>query len=100
MGAHSNNKIISILSCNCSNIVFVSSRLEPVSKSSHPVPPRGPTDLPPISVGKQLQIVPRGSQLYPAQQTDVFYPDPRGAAPPFEPPPYQAGKFHLNEILV
>uniref|UniRef100_A0A8C7E635 RING-type E3 ubiquitin transferase n=1 Tax=Naja naja TaxID=35670 RepID=A0A8C7E635_NAJNA len=68
--------------------------LEPVSKSSHPVPPRGPTDLPPISVGKQLQIVPRGSQLYPAQQTDVFYQDPRGTAPPFEPPPYQTGVYY------
>ncbi|XP_006734957.1 roquin-1 [Leptonychotes weddellii] len=55
----------------------------------HPVPPRGPTDLPPMPVTKPLQMVPRGSQLYPAQQADVYYQDPRGAAPPFEPAPYQ-----------
>ncbi|XP_044295034.1 roquin-1 isoform X10 [Varanus komodoensis] len=71
--------------------------LEPVPKSplsalpvnTHPVAPRGPADLPPISVGKQLQMVPQGSQLYPAQQTDVFYQDAGGAAPLFEAPPYQ-----------
>ncbi|XP_008576498.1 PREDICTED: roquin-1 [Galeopterus variegatus] len=55
----------------------------------HPVPPRGPTDLPPMPVTKPLQMVPRSSQLYPAQQADVYYQDPRGAAPPFEPAPYQ-----------
>uniref|UniRef100_A0A8D0HGW7 RING-type E3 ubiquitin transferase n=1 Tax=Sphenodon punctatus TaxID=8508 RepID=A0A8D0HGW7_SPHPU len=60
----------------------------------HPVPPRGPADLPPMSVTKQLQMVPRGSHLYPAQQADMFYPDPRGAAPPFEPPPYQQGVYY------
>uniref|UniRef100_A0A8D0C3Z2 RING-type E3 ubiquitin transferase n=1 Tax=Salvator merianae TaxID=96440 RepID=A0A8D0C3Z2_SALMN len=62
--------------------------------NSHQVTPRGPADLPPIPVGKQLQMVPRGSQLYSAQQPDVFYPDPRGAAPQFEPPPYQPGVYY------
>ncbi|XP_065411752.1 roquin-1 isoform X10 [Chrysemys picta bellii] len=74
--------------------------LESVPKSSisalpvnpHPVPPRGPTDLSPMS--KQLQMVPRGSQLYPAQQGDVFYQDPRGSAPPFEPSPYPQGVYY------
>ncbi|XP_006887825.1 PREDICTED: roquin-1 [Elephantulus edwardii] len=60
----------------------------------HPVPPRGPTDLPPMPVTKPLQMVPRGSQLYPAQQADVYYQDPRGAAPPFEPTPYQQGMYY------
>ncbi|XP_024614516.1 roquin-1 isoform X2 [Neophocaena asiaeorientalis asiaeorientalis] len=60
----------------------------------HPVPPRGPTDLPPMPVTKSLQMVPRGSQLYPAQQADVYYQDPRGAAPPFEPAPYQQGMYY------
>ncbi|XP_065411755.1 roquin-1 isoform X14 [Chrysemys picta bellii] len=75
-------------------------KLESVPKSSisalpvnpHPVPPRGPTDLSPMS--KQLQMVPRGSQLYPAQQGDVFYQDPRGSAPPFEPSPYPQGVYY------
>lgn len=57
----------------------------------HPVPPRGPTELPPMPVTKPLQMVARGSQLYPAQQADVYYQDPRGAAPPFESAPYQQG---------
>ncbi|XP_053102318.1 roquin-1 isoform X6 [Hemicordylus capensis] len=70
------------------------SSLSALPVNSHPVAPRGPADMPPISVGKQLQMVPRGSQLYPAQQADVFYPDPRGAAPPFEPPPYQPGVYY------
>ncbi|XP_029473575.1 roquin-1 isoform X2 [Rhinatrema bivittatum] len=68
--------------------------LESVPKNSistlpmnpHPVPPRVPTDLPPISVNKPLQMVPRGSQLYPPQQADVFYQDPRGAEPTTYPP--------------
>lgn len=91
--------------------VFLLFRLESVPKSSisalpvnpHPVPARAPTDLPSVSVTKQLQMVPRGSQLYNTQQADMFYQDPRGAAPPFEPAPYQQGKietklsiFHLH----
>ncbi|XP_038204891.1 roquin-1 [Arvicola amphibius] len=60
----------------------------------HPVPPRGPADLPPMSVTKPIQMVPRGSQLYPAQQADVYYQDPRGTAPAFEPPPYQQGMYY------
>lgn len=88
---------------------FHSFRLESVPKSSisalpvnpHPVPARAPADLPSVSVTKQLQMVPRGSQLYNAQQADMFYQDPRGAAPSFEPAPYQQGKidtklFHLH----
>uniref|UniRef100_A0A452IB33 RING-type E3 ubiquitin transferase n=1 Tax=Gopherus agassizii TaxID=38772 RepID=A0A452IB33_9SAUR len=74
--------------------------LESVPKSSisalpvnpHPVPPRGPTDL--LTTSKQLQIVPRGSQLYPAQQGNVFYQEPRGSAPPFEPSPYPQGVYY------
>ncbi|XP_056671545.1 roquin-1 isoform X3 [Monodelphis domestica] len=60
----------------------------------HPVPPRGPTDLPSMPVTKPLPMVPRGSQLYSAQQADVFYQDPRGAAPPFEPAPYPPGMYY------
>ncbi|XP_074924022.1 roquin-1 isoform X6 [Chelonoidis abingdonii] len=74
--------------------------LESVPKSSisalpvnpHPVPPRGPTDL--LTTSKQLQIVPRGSQLYPAQQGNVFYQEPRGSAAPFEPSPYPQGVYY------
>lgn len=85
---------------------FCSCRLESVPKSisalpvnPHPVSPRGPADLPPMPVTKPLQMVPRGSQLYPAQQADVYYQDPRGAAPPFEPAPYQQGNG-LSFILL
>ncbi|XP_050568210.1 roquin-1 isoform X7 [Cygnus atratus] len=60
----------------------------------HPVPARAPTDLPSVSVTKQLQMVPRGSQLYSTQQADMFYQDHRGAAPPFEPAPYQQGVYY------
>ncbi|XP_055964586.1 roquin-1 [Sorex fumeus] len=61
----------------------------------HPVPPRGPGDLPSLPVTKPPQMVSRGSPLYPAQQADVYYPDPRGtAAPPFEPAPYQPGMYY------
>ncbi|XP_074924023.1 roquin-1 isoform X7 [Chelonoidis abingdonii] len=75
-------------------------KLESVPKSSisalpvnpHPVPPRGPTDL--LTTSKQLQIVPRGSQLYPAQQGNVFYQEPRGSAAPFEPSPYPQGVYY------
>lgn len=79
-------------------------RLESVPKNSisalpvnpHPVPARAPTDLPSVSVTKQLQMVPRGSQLYSTQQADMFYQDHRGAAPPFEPAPYQQGEFETK----
>ncbi|XP_063096075.1 roquin-1 isoform X7 [Cavia porcellus] len=60
----------------------------------HSVPQRGPPELPPMPVTKPLQMVPRGSQLYPPQQADVYYQDPRGAAPPFEPAPYQQGMYY------
>ncbi|XP_032553090.1 roquin-1 isoform X10 [Chiroxiphia lanceolata] len=81
--------------------------LESVPKSSisalpvnpHPVPPRAPADLPSVSVTKQLQMVPRGSQLYNAQQADMFYQDPRGAAPPFEPAPYQQGMYYPTQSM-
>ncbi|XP_027550657.1 roquin-1 isoform X9 [Neopelma chrysocephalum] len=81
--------------------------LETVPKSSisalpvnpHPVPPRAPADLPSVSVTKQLQMVPRGSQLYNAQQADMFYQDPRGAAPPFEPAPYQQGVYYPTQSM-
>ncbi|XP_074454704.1 roquin-1 isoform X15 [Larus michahellis] len=81
--------------------------LESVPKSSisalpvnpHPVPARAPTDLPSVSVTKQLQMVPRGSQLYNTQQADMFYQDPRGAAPPFEPAPYQQGVYYPPQSM-
>ncbi|XP_064520182.1 roquin-1 isoform X10 [Pseudopipra pipra] len=81
--------------------------LESVPKSSisalpvnpHPVPSRAPADLPSVSVTKQLQMVPRGSQLYNAQQADMFYQDPRGAAPPFEPAPYQQGVYYPTQSM-
>uniref|UniRef100_A0A803WFJ8 RING-type E3 ubiquitin transferase n=1 Tax=Ficedula albicollis TaxID=59894 RepID=A0A803WFJ8_FICAL len=82
--------------------------LESVPKSSisalpvnpHPVPARVPADLPSVSVTKQLQMVPRGSQLYNAQQADMFYQDPRGAAPSFEPaPPYQQGVYYPTQSM-
>ncbi|XP_027748674.1 roquin-1 isoform X10 [Empidonax traillii] len=81
--------------------------LESVPKSSisalpvnpHPVPPRAPADLPSVSVTKQLQMVPRGSQLYSAQQADMFYQDPRGAAPAFEPAPYQQGVYYPTQSM-
>lgn len=84
-----------------SSAIFPLFRLESVPKSSisalpvnpHPVPARAPADLSSVSVTKQLQMVPRGSQLYSAQQADMFYQDPRGAAPSFEPAPYQQGKI-------
>lgn len=86
------------------NVIFLLFRLESVPKSSisalpvnpHPVPARAPTDLPSVSVTKQLQMVPRGSQLYNTQQADIFYQDHRGTAPPFEPAPYQQGKFEAK----
>ncbi|XP_015491173.1 roquin-1 isoform X9 [Parus major] len=81
--------------------------LESVPKSSisalpvnpHPVPARVPADLPSVSVTKQLQMVPRGSQLYSAQQADIFYQDPRGAAPSFEPAPYQQGVYYPTQSM-
>ncbi|KAM4896100.1 roquin-1 isoform 9-T10 [Sylvia borin] len=81
--------------------------LESVPKSSisalpvnpHPVPARAPADLPSVSVTKQLQMVPRGSQLYNAQQADMFYQDPRGAAPSFEPAPYQQGVYYPTQSM-
>uniref|UniRef100_A0A8C5JPN3 RING-type E3 ubiquitin transferase n=1 Tax=Junco hyemalis TaxID=40217 RepID=A0A8C5JPN3_JUNHY len=81
--------------------------LESVPKSSisalpvnpHPVPARVPADLPSVSVTKQLQMVPRGSQLYSAQQADMFYQDPRGAAPSFEPAPYQQGVYYPTQSM-
>uniref|UniRef100_A0A8C0VF83 Ring finger and CCCH-type domains 1 n=1 Tax=Cyanistes caeruleus TaxID=156563 RepID=A0A8C0VF83_CYACU len=81
--------------------------LESVPKSSisalpvnpHPVPARMPADLPSVSVTKQLQMVPRGSQLYSAQQADIFYQDPRGAAPSFEPAPYQQGVYYPTQSM-
>ncbi|XP_043347026.1 roquin-1 isoform X12 [Dermochelys coriacea] len=80
-------------------------KMESVPKSSisalpvnpHPVSQRGPTDLPPMSFSKQPQMVSRGSQLYPAQQADVFYQDPRGTTTPFEPSPYAQGAYYPTQ---
>lgn len=61
--------------------------------SSHPPPQRVSGDLPPLPVSKQIQMVPRGSQMYAPPQTDIFYPDPRGGGPSFEPVPYPPSKW-------
>ncbi|XP_058887889.1 roquin-1-like isoform X1 [Acipenser ruthenus] len=74
--------------------------LDSVSKGSmpampmnvHPMPhPRMPTEHP--SMSKQLQMVPRGSQMYTQQPSDMYYQDPRppASAAPYEHPPYPAG---------
>ncbi|XP_056388011.1 roquin-1 isoform X1 [Hyla sarda] len=63
--------------------------------SSHPPPQR---DLPPLSVSKQIQMVPRGSQIYAPPQTDIFYPDPRGGGPSFEPVPYPPNVYYQQPV--
>ncbi|XP_069497200.1 roquin-1 isoform X4 [Ambystoma mexicanum] len=65
--------------------------------NSHPVPSRTPSDMTPLSASKQLQMVPRGSQLYPPQQPDVFYQDPRATAPPFEPAAFPQNVYYTPQ---
>ncbi|XP_041133864.1 roquin-1-like isoform X3 [Polyodon spathula] len=71
-------------------------KLDSVSKGSVPsmpinAHPRVPTEHP--SMSKQLQMVPRGSQMYTQQPSDMYYQDPRppASAAPYEHPPYPAG---------
>ncbi|XP_072275819.1 roquin-1 isoform X3 [Pyxicephalus adspersus] len=61
--------------------------------SSHPPPPRVSGDLTPLPGSKQIQMVPRGSQIYPSQ-SDMFYPDPRGGGPPFDPVTYPPNVYY------
>ncbi|KAM4722006.1 roquin-1 [Rhinophrynus dorsalis] len=57
--------------------------------------PRVSSDLPPLPVSKQqIQMVPRGSQMYAPPQTDLFYADPRGGGPPFEAAPYPQSVYY------
>ncbi|KAM4641592.1 roquin-1 [Discoglossus pictus] len=65
-----------------------------ISANSHQAPPRVSSDLPPLPVSKQIQMVPRGSQIYAPPQTDLFYQDPRSGAPTFEPPQYQQNVYY------
>ncbi|XP_059499847.1 roquin-1-like [Stegostoma tigrinum] len=49
------------------------------------VPPRISAEMPPMPVSKPIQMVPRGSQMYPpTQQPDVYYQDPRSSATSYE----------------
>ncbi|MEE6496028.1 hypothetical protein FKM82_002208 [Ascaphus truei] len=61
--------------------------------NSHPAP-RVPSDLPQLPVSKQIQMVPRGSQMYAPSQADMFYHDPRGGAPQFEAAQYQQNVYY------
>ncbi|XP_075689178.1 roquin-1 isoform X4 [Rhinoderma darwinii] len=65
--------------------------------SSHPSQ-RVSSDLPPLPVSKQIQMVPRGSQIYAPPQTDIFYPDPRGGGPPFEPVAYPPNVYYQPPV--
>ncbi|XP_053549243.1 roquin-1 isoform X3 [Bombina bombina] len=78
------------------------SMLDPVPKTSisalpvpsHQAPQRVQNDLPPLQVSKQIQMVPRGSQIYAPPQTDMFFQDPRSGPPPqFETYP-QGGVYY------
>ncbi|XP_053549251.1 roquin-1 isoform X11 [Bombina bombina] len=77
-------------------------KLDPVPKTSisalpvpsHQAPQRVQNDLPPLQVSKQIQMVPRGSQIYAPPQTDMFFQDPRSGPPPqFETYP-QGGVYY------
>ncbi|XP_067845725.1 roquin-1-like [Heptranchias perlo] len=62
----------------------------------HSVQSRISAELPPMPISKQIQMVPRGSQMYPpAQQPDVYYQDPRGSAASYESAQYQSNLYYL-----
>ncbi|KAG8436851.1 hypothetical protein GDO86_007801 [Hymenochirus boettgeri] len=52
------------------------------------------SDLPPLPVSKQIQMVPRGSQIYAHPPTDMFYQECRGGGPTFEAAPYAQGVYY------
>ncbi|XP_078417602.1 roquin-1-like isoform X3 [Cetorhinus maximus] len=58
-------------------------------------PPRISAELPPMPVSKPIQMVPRGSQMYPpTQQPDVYYQDPRNSAASYEAAPYAPNLYY------
>ncbi|XP_041063856.1 roquin-1-like isoform X1 [Carcharodon carcharias] len=58
-------------------------------------PPRISAELPPMPVSKPIQMVPRGSQMYPpTQQPDVYYQDPRSSAASYEAAPYAPNLYY------
>ncbi|XP_067884468.1 roquin-1-like isoform X3 [Heterodontus francisci] len=61
------------------------------------VPPRISAELPPMPVSKPIQMVPRGSQMYPpTQQPDVYYQDPRGSATSYEAAQYPPNLYYTH----
>uniref|UniRef100_UPI00398E4B4D roquin-1-like isoform X3 n=1 Tax=Pristiophorus japonicus TaxID=55135 RepID=UPI00398E4B4D len=61
------------------------------------VPSRISAELPPMPVSKQIQMVPRGSQMYPpAQQPDMYYQDPRSPAASYEPAQYPPNLYYSH----
>ncbi|XP_072367890.1 roquin-1-like isoform X4 [Scyliorhinus torazame] len=59
------------------------------------VPPRISAELPPMPVPKPIQMVPRGSQMYPpTQQPDVYYQDPRTSAASYEAAQYPPNLYY------
>ncbi|XP_043555974.1 roquin-1-like isoform X3 [Chiloscyllium plagiosum] len=59
------------------------------------VPPRISAEMPPMPVSKPIQMVPRGSQMYPpAQQPDVYYQDPRSSATSYEAAQYPPNLYY------
>ncbi|XP_078074066.1 roquin-1-like isoform X5 [Mustelus asterias] len=59
------------------------------------VPPRISAEMPPMPVPKPIQMVPRGSQMYPpTQQPDVYYQDPRTSAPSYEAAQYPPNLYY------
>ncbi|XP_072429469.1 roquin-1-like isoform X4 [Chiloscyllium punctatum] len=59
------------------------------------VPPRISAEMPPMPVSKPIQMVPRGSQMYPpAQQPDIYYQDPRSSATSYEAAQYPPNLYY------
>ncbi|XP_063795754.1 roquin-1 isoform X5 [Pseudophryne corroboree] len=67
--------------------------------SSHQSSQRVSGDLPPLPVSKQIHMVARGSQIYAPPQTDMFYADPRGGGPPFEPVTYPPNVYYPPQTV-
>ncbi|XP_018116421.1 roquin-1-like isoform X1 [Xenopus laevis] len=59
--------------------------------NSHPAASRLSSDLP---VSKQIQMVPRGSQIYAPPPADTFYQECRVGGPPFDAAPYAQGVYY------
>ncbi|XP_053325129.1 roquin-1 [Spea bombifrons] len=62
--------------------------------NSHQTTPRISSDLPQLTVSKQIQMVPRSSQIYAPPQSDIFYQDPRAGGPQFETAPYPQSVYY------